>query len=701
MAFKKESRGFSNKEELFASENEHMEIVSDKGYNIYRPDKVTGISSKEESLHEVGLEKLAKKVQEKSTETISPSSRESRVERTDPTIIPPSGKYVDHFEDQTFHSGDDRFEDSIISNFGPAENSYIYWDETNWKGDPLRPIEDTGHDKMALRETSTSAGGGADIKYHFKQNGKLEADIELFKNRDRTDRQRFRDKGVAFVEKMDDVFDVVRPEDNMAAASNVDQKIERQFVRAGQKHSEKATRYRSIQREGKKELKQLKKEEKALAQFEQSDSQIGKKGPEEKDLFKESQAEFKESDEKFVDIVEKKFDSGKPEKKEKFVTSKAPIPQKTDELALPKANEKQGIENKHFPSARSDETFTESKTGPAEGKFENQTVNGKYSDSQQEINSRFMTNEEKQSQVKSKNKEAKKQEKKEIRKAAALTAVSGMFRAKREIQNYLGDMSGSGTGDLMKDGSGGILSAITGMLTNSLKEAFLNPIKAIIAKLGCFLLVPMIVVCIVASLITMITDVGDALSSIFFEPGEEMLVNSLTAEEIDGIIESLYLSYPDDMDSTRETLLRYSLGKVGGEYCQIHRLGSTVQSGKICDQPHGIKKMHHGMFSYDCSGFAYMSYKQVSVDISNYGSSTAAEEAKKMVRLSKGVSNSELLPGDLIFYGGKNNGRYLGIYHVAIYAGNGMSVEAANTRTGVVYRNLPTDDIVYVARPLS
>ena len=72
-----------------------------------------------------------------------------------------------------------------------------------------------------------------------------------------------------------------------------------------------------------------------------------------------------------------------------------------------------------------------------------------------------------------------------------------------------------------------------------------------------------------------------------------------------------------------------------------------------------------------------------------------------MVRLSKGVSNSELLPGDLIFYGGKNNGRYLGIYHVAIYAGNGMSVEAANTRTGVVYRNLPTDGIVYVARPLS
>ena len=233
MAFKKESRGFSNKEELFAPENEHMEIVSDKGYNIYRPDKVTGISSKEESLNEMDLEKLTKKAQEKSAETISPSSRISRAERSDPTIIPPSERYVDHFEDRTFHAGDDRFEDSIISNFGPAENPYIYWDERNWQGDSLRPIEDSGHDKMALRETSTSAGGGADIKYHFKQNGKLEAEIELFKNRDRTDRQRFRDKGAAFVGKMEDVFDVVRPEDNMAAASNVDQKIERQFVRAG------------------------------------------------------------------------------------------------------------------------------------------------------------------------------------------------------------------------------------------------------------------------------------------------------------------------------------------------------------------------------------------------------------------------------------------------------------------------------------
>ena len=53
----------------------------------------------------------------------------------------------------------------------------------------------------------------------------------------------------------------------------------------------------------------------------------------------------------------------------------------------------------------------------------------------------------------------------------------------------------------------------------------------------------------------------------------------------------------------------------------------------------------------------------------------------------------------LVFYGGSDNGRYLGIYHVAIYVGNGKAVEALNTEYGVVYQTLRTNNAIMVCRP--
>ena len=63
------------------------------------------------------------------------------------------------------------------------------------------------------------------------------------------------------------------------------------------------------------------------------------------------------------------------------------------------------------------------------------------------------------------------------------------------------------------------------------------------------------------------------------------------------------------------------------------------------------------------------------------------------------ASGFSLKPGDLIYYGGGDNGRYLGIYHVAIYVGNGKAVEALNTKYGVVYQTLRTKNAIMVVRP--
>ena len=54
---------------------------------------------------------------------------------------------------------------------------------------------------------------------------------------------------------------------------------------------------------------------------------------------------------------------------------------------------------------------------------------------------------------------------------------------------------------------------------------------------------------------------------------------------------------------------------------------------------------------------------------------------------SKKLSTSDLKPGDLIYYGGEANGRYMGIYHVAIYVGDGKMLHCGDP---IGYANLNT-----------
>ncbi len=72
---------------------------------------------------------------------------------------------------------------------------------------------------------------------------------------------------------------------------------------------------------------------------------------------------------------------------------------------------------------------------------------------------------------------------------------------------------------------------------------------------------------------------------------------------------------------------------------------------------------------FDCSGFTSYVYKKFGVNLSRtaagqYGNGTA-------------VSRSQLQPGDLVMFGKS------GISHVAIYAGGGTIVHAANSKSGV------------------
>ena len=133
-------------------------------------------------------------------------------------------------------------------------------------------------------------------------------------------------------------------------------------------------------------------------------------------------------------------------------------------------------------------------------------------------------------------------------------------------------------------------------------------------------------------------------------------------------------------DENGKQVVSFVLSKVGYPYSQAYR-----DSGSY----------------YDCSSLAYYAWEAAGVDISFGGRypPTAAEEARMLNARGYSLGSMDLQPGDLIFYGGQGNGRYMGIYHVAIYVGNGMAVEALNETYGVVYQRLRTQNAIMVCRP--
>ncbi len=85
------------------------------------------------------------------------------------------------------------------------------------------------------------------------------------------------------------------------------------------------------------------------------------------------------------------------------------------------------------------------------------------------------------------------------------------------------------------------------------------------------------------------------------------------------------------------------------------------------------KRMQEGY--YDCSSLAWRSYSPCGVYFGEkYYAPTAANTAKYMKENNKVIADEltadvKVQPGDLIFYGGTDNGRFMNIYHVATVMG--------------------------------
>lgn len=150
-------------------------------------------------------------------------------------------------------------------------------------------------------------------------------------------------------------------------------------------------------------------------------------------------------------------------------------------------------------------------------------------------------------------------------------------------------------------------------------------------------------------------------------PGE-----ALSPERYQAVVDSV-------TDENGRQTVAFALSKVGSPYSQAYR-----DSGRY----------------YDCSSLAYYAWRAAGVNLMYEGSNTAASEGKFCYDHGLLVDYGEMRPGDLIFYSYEKNGSFMDISHVAIYAGDGMAVEAANTRLGVVYRPVQgRSSIVFIGRP--
>lgn len=146
---------------------------------------------------------------------------------------------------------------------------------------------------------------------------------------------------------------------------------------------------------------------------------------------------------------------------------------------------------------------------------------------------------------------------------------------------------------------------------------------------------------------------------------------------------------------------------------QSQQISSNIAPGARQDNP-GAKALAIAMTAYkngipykwggtslstgvDCSGLVQQAYAAIGIKLPR----TTYEQAKSG-QIIHGEQN--YLPGDLIFYNtGKGDPNGIGVNsHVALYLGNGMILEAANSRVGIREVNINYDGTPsVVVRPWS
>ena len=103
------------------------------------------------------------------------------------------------------------------------------------------------------------------------------------------------------------------------------------------------------------------------------------------------------------------------------------------------------------------------------------------------------------------------------------------------------------------------------------------------------------------------------------------------------------------------------------------RVDLTEYAKQFLGNPYvwGGTSLTHGA---DCSGFVLSIFAKYGISMPRVAAAQAT--------VGTSITADQLLPGDLVFYGGGG-----GINHVAIYIGGGQVIHASTARTGIKISN--------------
>ncbi len=134
-------------------------------------------------------------------------------------------------------------------------------------------------------------------------------------------------------------------------------------------------------------------------------------------------------------------------------------------------------------------------------------------------------------------------------------------------------------------------------------------------------------------------------------------------------------------DDARRTVLEFAYAQLGDPYTQWpnNPALSCGRGSATCTRD--------GPDCWDCSGFTRGAYRQIGVELGP----TTYYQINDGIGVSGGMESWN--PGDLLLYCDAN-----GPYHVALYAGNGQMIHAANCADGTIAHAVYLADLCSVRR---
>lgn len=177
-------------------------------------------------------------------------------------------------------------------------------------------------------------------------------------------------------------------------------------------------------------------------------------------------------------------------------------------------------------------------------------------------------------------------------------------------------------------------------------------------------------------------DVRGFVDGEYLDYGEEVTVQVETAGEESFAVAEPTVT-PEENSSLYYTLTSVKSGVPGGEV----RSSLLEFASQFIGNPYvwGGTSLTDGA---DCSGFVQSIFREYGYELPR----VAADQAYAGTQ----IAVEDALPGDLVFYA-DGSGH---IYHVVIYAGDGKTIEAQSSATGIVRGVLDTADAVWAVRLL-